>query len=66
MIKLIRKFFAPSKKDMYEDSTFYLVDQIVELKNKIIVLEQKLYHCEKRVDNIQPVIYNIHNKQKDT
>ena len=34
-----------------------------ELRTLIVELEQRV---DAKIDKIQPVIYNIHNKQKDT
>ena len=75
MINIIKKFFAPSTKDT--SSAFYLADKIVELQTKVDELEKEnrgLHelvleietNLRNQIDNIQPVIYNIHNKQKDT
>ena len=75
MINLIKKFFSPSIKD--NTSAFYLANKIVELQTKIGELEKEnreLHelilgietNLKSQIDKIQPVIYNIHNKQKDT
>ena len=75
MINLIKKFFSPTIKD--ESSAFYLADKIIELQTRveelekenrelrtlIVELEQRV---DKKIDKIQPVIYNIHNKQNAT
>ena len=51
-------------------SAFFWANKILELQKEnrelrtlIVELEQRV---ESRIDKIQPVIYNIHNKQKDT
>ena len=51
-------------------SAFFWANKILELQKEnrelrtlIAELEQRV---ESRIDKIQPVIYNIHNKQKDT
>ena len=51
-------------------SAFFWANKILELQEEnrklrtlIAELEQRV---ESRIDKIQPVIYNIHNKQKDT
>jgi|TARA_R100000734_G_C3241536_1_gene46040 hypothetical protein len=73
MLNLIKKFFAPTKKEA--DSTFCLADKIVELQTKVYELEQennKLYDLivemetslRYQIDKIQPVIYNIHDGNK--
>jgi len=75
VINLIKKFFSPSTKD--NTSAFYLANKIVELQTKVGELEKEnreLHelilgietNLKSQIDKIQPVIYNIHNKQKDT
>tara|TARA_R110002020_G_scaffold82048_1_gene203183 strand:- start:312 stop:515 length:204 start_codon:yes stop_codon:yes gene_type:complete len=51
-------------------SAFFWANKILELQKEnrelrtlIVELEQRV---EAKIDKIQPVIYNIHNKQKDT
>ena len=75
MIKLIKKFFSPTVKD--KSSVFYLADRIIELQTKVselekenrelhdLILETEI-NLKNAIDRIQPVIYNIHNKQNDT
>ena len=75
MIKLIKKFFSPTIKDT--SSVFYLADKIIELQTRVdelekenrqlhdLILEMEI-NLKNAIDKIQPVIYNIHNKQKDT
>ena len=70
MLKLIRAFFAPSTKpdlDEGDYSAFAFANKILELQERIEVLEKSLSDCESRlnekIDRIQPVIYNISTKQ---
>ena len=77
MIKLIRAFFAPSTKPDLEEgdlSAFAFANKILELQKQIEELKQEnvkltdaIYECEGRmmekIDRIQPVIYNISNKE---
>ena len=75
MIKLIKKFFSPTIKDT--SSVFYLADRIIELQTRVdelekenrelhdLILETEI-NLKNAIDKIQPVIYNIHNKQNDT
>ena len=77
MIRLIRAFFAPSiKPDLDEGdySAFAFANKILELQKQIEELKQEnvkltdaIYECEGRmmekIDRIQPVIYNISNKE---
>ena len=75
MINLIKKFFSPTVKD--ESSAFYLADKIIELQTRVeelekenrelhdLILETEI-NLKNAIDKIQPVIYNIHNKQNDT
>ena len=75
MINLIKKFFSPTRKDT--SSVFYLANRIIELQTRVGELEKenrKLHdliieteiNLKNAIDRIQPVIYNIHNKQNDT
>ena len=77
MIRLIRAFFAPSTKPDLEEgdlSAFAFANKILELQKQIEDLKQEnvkltdaIYECEGRmmekIDRIQPVIYNISNKE---
>ena len=70
MLRLIRAFFAPSSKpdlDEKDYSAFAFANKILELQERIEVLEKSLSDCESRldekIDRIQPVIYNISNKE---
>ncbi len=75
MINLIKKFFSPSTKD--NTSTFYLANKIIELQTRVgelekenrelhdLILETEI-NLKNAIDKIQPVIYNIHNKQNAT
>jgi hypothetical protein len=75
VIKLIKKFFSPTIKDT--SSVFYLADKIIELQTRVdelekenrqvhdLILEMEI-NLKNAIDKIQPVIYNIHNKQNDT
>ena len=77
MIRLIRAFFAPSTKPDLEKgdlSAFAFANKILELQKQIEELKQEnvkltdaIYECEGRmmekIDRIQPVIYNISNKE---
>jgi hypothetical protein len=75
VINLIKKFFSPTRKDT--SSVFYLANRIIELQTRVGELEKenrKLHdliieteiNLKNAIDRIQPVIYNIHNKQNDT
>ena len=68
-------FFSPSKKD--ESSSFYLAEQIIELKSRVSELEkenrelQELVtevelNLKEQIDKIHPVIYNITDSNKGT
>jgi hypothetical protein len=75
MLNRIKKFFSPKRKDT--SSVFYLANRIIELQTRVGELEKenrKLHdliieteiNLKNAIDRIQPVIYNIHNKQNDT
>ena len=68
-------FFSPSKKD--ESSSFYLAEQIIELKSRVEELEKENRELKElvtevesslkeQIDKIHPVIYNISDSNKDT
>ena len=70
MLRLIRAFFAPSTKPELDEnnySAFAFANKILELQERIEVLEKSLSDCESRlnekIDRIQPVIYNIASKE---
>ena len=70
MLRLIRAFFATSTKpdlDEKDYSAFAFANKILELQERIEALEKSLSDCESRldekIDRIQPVIYNISNKE---
>ena len=75
MINLIKKFFDPSVKD--ESSSFYLAEQIIELKSRVEELEKENRELQDlvlevetslkaQIDKIHPVIYNISDSNKGT
>ena len=75
MINLIKKFFAPTVKD--ESSSFYLAEQIIELKSRVEELEKENRELndlileietslKSQIDKIHPVIYNIQDSNKGT
>ena len=75
MLNAIKRFFSPTIKDT--SSVFYLADRIIELQTRVDELEkenrelhdlilEKEINLKNAIDRIQPVIYNIHNKQNDT
>ena len=75
MLNVIKRFFSPTVKDT--SSVFYLADTIIELQTRVdelekenrelhdLILETEI-NLKNAIDKIQPVIYNIHNKQNDT
>ena len=73
MIKFIRRFFEPSVR--YEDDDS-LIDAILDLEYRLECLEkdniemsnalQKIEdRLERRIDRIQPVIYNIKGEERN-
>ena len=73
MIKFIRRFFEPSLR--YEDDDS-LIDAILDLEYRLEYLEkdnialsnalQKIEdRLERRIDRIQPVIYNIKGEERN-
>ena len=68
MSKFFQWFFSPSKKD--NTSSFYLAEQIIELKSRVEKLEKENRELKDlvmevennlraQIDKINPVIYNI-------
>ena len=75
MNKFFQWFFSPSKKD--ETSSFYLAEQIIELKSRVEELEKENrelkelvteveLNLKEQIDKIHPVIYNITDSNKGT
>jgi len=73
MIKFIRRFFEPSVGYEDDDSLIdaildleyrleYLEKDNIELSNALQKLEDRL---ERRIDRIQPVIYNIKGEERN-
>ena len=73
MIKFIRRFFEPSLRYEDDDSLIdaildleyrleYLEKDNIELSNALQKLEDRL---ERRIDRIQPVIYNIKGEERN-
>ena len=75
MNKFFQWFFSPSVKD--ESSSFYLAEQIIELKSRVSELENENrelkelvteveLNLREQIDKIHPVIYNITDSNKGT
>ena len=75
MNKFFQWFFSPSKKD--ETSSFYLAEQIIQLKSRVEELEKENRELndlileietslKSQIDKIHPVIYNISDSNKGT
>jgi cell shape-determining protein MreC len=75
MNKFFKWFFSPSVKD--ESSSFYLAEQIIELKSRVEELEKENrelkelvteveLNLKEQIDKIHPVIYNITDSNKGT
>ena len=75
MNKFFKWFFSPSKKD--ESSSFYLAEQIIELKSRVEELENENrelkelvteveLNLREQIDKIHPVIYNISESNNGT
>ena len=75
MNKFFKWFFSPSTKD--ESSSFYLAEQIIELKSRVEELENENrelkelvteveLNLREQIDKIHPVIYNITDSNKGT
>lgn len=73
MIKFIRRFFEPSLRYEDDDSLIdaildleyrleYLEKDNIELSNALQKIEDRL---ERRIDRIQPVIYNIKGEERN-
>ena len=73
MIKFIRRFFEPSLRYEDDDSLIdaildleyrleYLEKDNIELSNALQKLEDRL---ERRIDRIQPVIYNLKGEERN-
>ena len=73
MIKFIRRFFEPSVGYEDDDSLIdaildleyrleYLEKDNIELSNALQKMEDRL---ERRIDRIQPVIYNIKGEERN-
>lgn len=73
MIKFIRRFFEPSLRYEDDDSLIdaildleyrleYLEKDNIELSNALQKMEDRL---ERRIDRIQPVIYNIKGEERN-
>jgi prefoldin subunit 5 len=73
MIKFIRRFFEPSVGYEDDDSLIdaildleyrleYLEKDNIELSNALQKLEDRL---ERRIDRIQPVIYNLKGEERN-
>lgn len=71
MINLIKSFFAASEDKIGTNrNAFYLADRVIELQEKVKVLEEEnkqmkdvLSDIQNRITAIQPVIYNITSKE---
>jgi len=67
MSNFFSKLFG-KKEDV--TSAFFWANKVLELQKENRELRTLIMELEQRVDakidKIQPVIYNIHNKQKDT
>jgi hypothetical protein len=68
MIKILRKFFAPSIDPICEESDIYSIlidiqERLEKLEIENIEFANALYECENRleakIDCIHPVVYNI-------
>ena len=75
MNKLFKWFFSPSVKG--EGNTFYLAEQIIELKSRVSELEKENRELQdlvlevetslkEQIDKIHPVIYNISDSNNGT
>ena len=75
MNKFFKWFFSPSVKG--EGNTFYLAEQIIELKSRVSELEKENRELQElvvevetslkeQIDKIHPVIYNISDSNNGT
>jgi len=75
MSNFFKWFFSPTVKD--ESSSFYLAEQIIELKSRVEELENENrelkelvteveLNLREQIDKIHPVIYNISDSNKGT
>ena len=75
MSNFFKWFFSPTVKD--ESSSFYLAEQIIELKSRVEELEKENrelkelvteveLNLKEQIDKIHPVIYNITDSNKGT
>ena len=75
MLTWMQRFFSSSKKD--ETSSFYLAEQIIQLKSRVEELEKENRELhdlvleietslKSQIDRIHPVIYNISESNKGT
>ena len=75
MSNFFKWFFSPTVKD--ESSSFYLAEQIIELKSRVEELENENrelkelvteveLNLREQIDKIHPVIYNITDSNKGT
>tara|TARA_A100001234_G_scaffold9472_1_gene7744 strand:+ start:343 stop:588 length:246 start_codon:yes stop_codon:yes gene_type:complete len=67
MLNLIRQFFKPSEdKILANQNAFYLADKVIELQEQVALLKdensslrKELSEVERKLNAIQPVVYNI-------
>ena len=77
MNKFFQWFFSPSSSIKDETNSFYLAEQIIELKSRVSELEKENRELQDlvleievslkaQIDKIHPVIYNIQENNKGT
>jgi len=77
MNKFFQWFFSPSSSIKDETNSFYLAEQIIELKSRVSELEKENRELQdlvleievslkSQIDKIHPVIYNIQENNKGT
>ena len=77
MNKFFQWFFSPSSSTKDETNSFYLAEQIIELKSRVSELEKENRELQDlvlevevslkaQIDKIHPVIYNITENNKGT